>query len=488
MVRIMNILRRGRLGNSIKEDVAKYTTSLDFDKEIFEADILCDIAHVIMLYEEGIIDKDTAKKIIEGLKGIYKNGIECLNLDPSLDDIHMVIENELIKKLGEDVAGRMHTGRSRNDEVATDLRLVLREKVLEISKLLINMLKDLLELADEHKHTLTVGYTHLQHAQPTTFAHHLLSYVSAIERDILRLFDTYKRINISPLGCGALATTGFKINRERTKELLGFDKLIENSMDGVSARDFILEVMADLSILGTNLSKICEELVLFSTYEFRTVEIANEYCSTSSIMPQKKNPDVAEIARAKLCKLNGNLVTALTILKALPNTYNRDLQEITPNLWESVYITIDTIKMIHGMLKTLKVNKDRMRELAYANYSTATELADTLVKEANIPFRTAHGIVGEVVRKSIEEKRDILEVIKEVLQKYNLKVDEEKIKKVLNPYENVKMRNVIGGPSPEEVEKRIKAFKERLEKYEKEVNEKINKINKIKENLLSYEI
>ena len=484
----MNILRRGRLGNSIKEDVAKYTTSLEFDKEIFEADILCDIAHVIMLYEQGIIKKEDSKKIIEGLKEIYKKGMENLILDPSLDDIHMVIESELIKKLGEDVAGRMHTGRSRNDEVATDLRMALREKVLLILKDLINLEKDLIEMAKEHKETLMIGYTHLQHAQPTTFAHHLLSYVSAIERDILRLLDTYKRINISPLGSGAMATTGFDINRERTKELLGFDGIIENSMDAVSARDFIAETMANLSILGTNLSKICEELILFSTYEFGMVEIANEYTSTSSIMPQKKNPDVAEIARAKLSTLNGNLISVLTILKALPNTYNRDLQEISPHLWKSVYTTIDTIKMIHGMLKTLKVNADRMKELANANYSNATELADTLVRECNIPFRTAHGIVGEVVRRSIEEKKDMINVIYEVLEKYNLKIDEEKIRKALDPYENVKMRDVIGGPAPKEVERAIKSFEERLSKYEKDVDEKIEKINKVKENLLSYEI
>ncbi|AEF96657.1 argininosuccinate lyase [Methanotorris igneus] len=484
----MNILRRGRLGNSVKNDVAKYTTSLDFDREIFEADILCDIAHVIMLMENNIISKEDAKKIIEGLKEIYKKGMENLNLDPSLDDIHMVIESELIKKLGEDVAGRMHTGRSRNDEVATDLRMALREKVLLILKMLINLEKDLLNMAKEHKETLMVGYTHLQHAQPTTFAHHLLSYVSAIERDILRLLDTYKRINISPLGSGAMATTGFDIDRERTKELLGFDGIIENSMDAVSARDFIAETMANLSILGTNLSKICEELILFSTYEFGIVEIANEYTSTSSIMPQKKNPDVAEIARAKLSTLNGNLISVLTILKALPNTYNRDLQEISPHLWKSVYTTIDTIKMIHGMLKTLKVNADRMRELANANYSTATELADTLVRECNIPFRTAHGIVGEVVRRAIEEKKDMIKVIYEVLEKYNLKIDEEKIKKALDPYENVKMRDVVGGPAPKEVERAIKSFKERINKYEKEVDEKIEKINKVKENLLSYEI
>ncbi|WP_423793162.1 argininosuccinate lyase [Methanocaldococcus indicus] len=483
----MNILRRGRLKN-IREDVAKYTTSLEFDKEIFEADILCDIAHVIMLYEQGIIKKEHAKKIIDGLREIYKKGMENLNLDPSLDDIHMVIESELINMLGEDVAGRLHTGRSRNDQVATDLRLALRERILEILELLVDMLKDILELAKEHKETITVGYTHLQHAQPTTYAHHLLSYFSSLERDIQRLLDCYKRINISPLGSGALATTGFNISRERTKKLLGFDALIENSMDAVSTRDFILETLSNLSILGTNLSKICEELVLFSTYEFNTLEIDDAFCSTSSIMPQKKNPDVAEIARAKLSKLNGNLISALTILKALPNTYNRDLQEISPILWDSINIVRDTIKMVNGMLKTIKVNKDRMLELANANYSTATELADTLVRELDIPFRKAHGIVGEAVRKSLEKKRDLEEVVVEVLEKYNLKIDKEKIKKALNPYENVKMRKVIGGPSPEEVEKRIKIFSERVNNYDDIIKNKLEKINEVKNNLINFNI
>lgn len=284
----MNILRRGRLGSNVKEDVMKFTTSLEFDKEIFESDILCDIAHTTMLVEQNVISEENGKKIIAELKKIAKRGMENLDLDPSLDDIHMVIESELIKELGEDVAGRMHTGRSRNDEVATDLRLSLRKKVLEIIGHLITMEKNMLAVSDAHKETLTVGYTHLQQAQPVTFGHQILSHVSAIERDISRFFDTYNRINISPLGCGAMATTGFNLNRKRTKELLGFYGLIENSMDGVSSRDFIVETMANISMLGTNLSKICEELVVFSSAEFNTIEIANEYTSTSSIMPQKK--------------------------------------------------------------------------------------------------------------------------------------------------------------------------------------------------------
>lgn len=480
-----NILRRGRLGNTVKEEVMRYTTSLSFDREIFESDILCDIAHTKMLIEQKIISEEDGNKIIKELIKIYNEGMENLNLDPSLDDIHMVIENELIKRLGEEVAGRMHTGRSRNDEVATDLRLSLREKVLEIINKLISLQRVLLNLSMEHKDTIMVGYTHLQHAQPVTFGHHILSYVSAIERDIQRFIDGYSRINLSPLGCGALATTGFNIDRIKTMKLLGFDGLIENSMDGVSSRDFIVETMSNISILGTNLSKICEELILFSTYEFGTIEIDNTYSSTSSIMPQKKNPDVAEICRAKLSTLNGNLISVLTILKSLPNTYNRDLQEVSPHLWNSVYTIMDSLDMIIGMMETIKVNKDRMRELSEKNYSTATELADTLVRECGIPFRSAHGIVGEVVRLSIERKVPMEDIIYEVLSKYNLSIDKEKIDIALNPYENVKLRKVIGGPSPEEVEKRIKTYSERMDNYEKFLTEKREGIKKVKESLLS---
>ncbi|HIP84831.1 MAG TPA: argininosuccinate lyase [Methanothermococcus okinawensis] len=462
----------------------KYTTSLDYDKEIFESDILCSIAHTKMLIERGIIPEEEGKKIIEELKKILEEGIEALDLDPSLEDIHMVIERELIGRLGEDVAGKMHTGRSRNDQVATDIRIALREKVLLILKKLIDLEKTLLSLAEYHRETLFVGYTHLQHAQPTTYGHHLLSYVSMLERDIQRLLEGYKRINISPLGCGAMATTGFNIDRERTMELLGFEGLIENSMDGVSTRDFILETMAALSILGTNLSKICEELILFSTYEFRVVELSDVYTSTSSIMPQKKNPDVAEIARAKLSTLNGNLITVLTILKALPNTYNRDLQEVTPYLWQSVYTVLDTLDMIEGMIKTLKINMERMRELVGSNYSTATELADTLVRECNISFRSAHGIVGEAVRRAIEEGKDLADVIEEILERYNLKLEREKIERALDPMENVKVRKVIGGPAPEEVRRAIRSFYTRVEDYEKDVENKLKKIKDVKKRLL----
>ncbi|HIQ32792.1 MAG TPA: argininosuccinate lyase [Methanothermococcus okinawensis] len=479
-----NILRRGRLSQTPERKVLEYTTSLPFDREIFESDILCNIAHTRMLMERGIIPEEEGRRIIEELVKIWKEGMEALDLDPSLEDIHMVIENELIRRLGEDVAGKMHTGRSRNDQVATDIRLTLREKVLLILKKLINLEKTLISLAEEHLETLFVGYTHLQHAQPTTYGHHLLSYLSMLERDIQRLLDGYRRINISPLGCGAMATTGFNIDRRRTMELLGFEGLIENSMDGVSTRDFILETMAHLSILGTNLSKICEELILFSTYEFGVIELSDTYTSTSSIMPQKKNPDVAEIARAKLSTLNGNLVSALTILKALPNTYNRDLQEVTPLLWSSVYTILDTLEMVEGMLRTLKVKRERMRELAEGNYSTATELADTLVRECNISFRSAHGIVGEAVRRAIEEGRDLVDVMEEVLKKYNLTLEREKIERALDPMENVKVRKVIGGPAPEEVKRAIGSYLKRIEDYEKEVDNKIEKIENVKKKLL----
>nr|WP_209732900.1 argininosuccinate lyase [Methanococcus voltae] len=485
---VKNILRRGRLGSNVNEDVMKYTTSLEFDKEIFESDIYCDIAHTIMLTQQNIISKEHGAIIVEELKNILSKGMQNLDLDPSLDDIHMVIENELIKKVGEDIAGRMHTGRSRNDEVATDLRLALRKKILEIVAMILKLNKSLLKVAESNKHTLSVGYTHLQQAQPVTFGHQMLSHVSAIERDISRFLDTYKRVNVCPLGSGAMATTGFNIDRIKTKDLLGFDDIINNSMDGVSSRDFIAETMFDISMLGTNLSKICEELIVFSSCEFGTIEIANEYTSTSSIMPQKKNPDVAEISRAKLSTLNGELVTVLTILKALPNTYNRDLQEISPHLWKVTETILDTLHMIEGMVSTLNVNAEKMEKLATENYSTATELADTLVRECDIAFRMAHGIVGELVRDSIEKNVPISNIINETLDKYGLNLSEESIKKALNPMENVKLRKVMGGPAPKELERAVGHFNLKMESYEKTVSENYSNIENVEFKLINYKL
>jgi len=441
------------------KDAAEYTSSLVADKKIFASDVKCNFAHVLMLKNEKIIDEEIADKILETLTKLKDEGFSALNFDHSVEDIHMAVENYVTDMVGEKVAGFMHTAKSRNDQVATDIRLTLREKIIEIQLNILEFIEGLVNLAEEHEETVTIGYTHLQHAQPITIAHNFMAYAQSLKRDYERLADTYKRVNQNPLGCGAMTTTSFPINRELTTKLLGFDSYLENSMDGVSARDFIAETVFDLAMLTVSLSKMCEEMILWSTYEFGIIEMADEFSSTSSIMPQKKNPDVAEVARAKSTVINGELVTILTILKAIPYTYNRDLQEITPHLWNSVEVANDTLKIVSDMVLSVTVNKKRCLELAGANFGTVTDLADVCVRERKIPFRQAHKIVGRVVSLSIEMDLDIEDIdsrfidgIANDLGFDKLKLSNDLIQKALDPLENIKMRQVPGGPSPEMVQ------------------------------------
>lgn len=455
-------LRSGRLKKEMSPEAAEYTSSLSSDKFLFEADVKCNFAHVLMLKEENIIDEEIADKILEALDKLKEEGYDALKFDDSVEDIHMAIENYVTDIVGSD-AGFMHTAKSRNDQVATDIRLVLRSEIIKIQIAILEFIEGLTILADEHLETVMVGYTHLQHAQPVTIAHHLMAYAQSLKRDYERLEDTYKRVNLNPLGSAAMTTTSFPINRELTTKLLGFSAYLENSMDGVASRDFISETVFDLSQLMADLSKICEELILWSSYEFRVVQIADEYSSTSSIMPQKKNPDVAEIARSKATLVNGELINILTILKAIPYTYNRDLQEITPHLWNSIKLTQDTLNIVTKMLLSVKFNKERCLELAGSNFATVTDLADIMVREKKIPFRTAHKIVGRIVNEVISQNKDINNIDSKFVDKiameldFNpLNLDDNLIKKVLNPLENIKIRSVPGGPSPEMVKIAIK--------------------------------
>ncbi|MCC7553157.1 MAG: argininosuccinate lyase [Methanobacteriaceae archaeon] len=464
-------LRAGRLKKQMSDEAADYTSSLSSDMVIFEADIKCNFAHVLMLKEEKIIDNDIADKILEALDKLKEEGYDALTFDNSVEDIHMAIENYVTDIVGSD-AGFMHTAKSRNDQVATDIRLVLRDKITDIQLGILEFIEGLTLFANEHLETVMVGYTHLQHAQPITIAHHLMAYAQSLKRDYERLNDTYKRVNLNPLGSAAMTTTSFPINRQLTTDLLGFDAYLENSMDGVASRDFISETVFDLSSLMTTLSKICEELILWSSYEFGVVQIADEYSSTSSIMPQKKNPDVAELARSKATIVNGELISILTILKAIPYTYNRDLQEITPHLWNSIFISEETLNIVTKMLLSVEFNKDRCLELAGSNFATVTDLADIMVREKKIPFRTAHKIVGRVVNEAIDQDKNInskfIDEIAIDLDFDPLNLDDSLVKKVLNPLENVKIRSVPGGPSPEMVKIAISNLNEFLdEEFEK---------------------
>ena len=322
-------------------------------------------------------------------------------------------------------------------------RLILKEEIDDIEEDLLNFIETILKMASDHTETVMVGYTHLQHAQPTTFAHHLMAYANEVRRDFERIVDAKKRVDMCPLGAAAMTGTGFPINRERTAELLGFSRVMENSMDAVSSRDFMAETVFALAMLASNLSKMSEELIIWSTYEFRLIEISDEYSSTSSIMPQKKNPDVAEISRSKTAVLYGELLTIMTILKALPHSYNRDLQEVTPHLWSAVDITRSMINITCDMLSTMSFKKNRGMELAMANYSTATELADLMVSEKNLPFRIAHQIVGRTVTEAIDQGISPQNIDSKFLDKIAidingkpLEIDAELVKKALDPIRN----------------------------------------------------
>jgi argininosuccinate lyase len=466
-------LRSGRLKGQMSREVADFTSSLEFDRRIFQADILTNRAHTTMLMEQKIIPEDIGKQILEALEQLEKEGIDALDLDTAVEDIHMAVENYVTSKIGPD-AGFMHTGKSRNDQVATDLRIALKEEIQKIQKELLLFIEIILEMAEENVDTMMVGYTHLQHAQPTTFAHHLLSYAQALKRDYGRLEDAYNRMDLCPLGSAALTTTSFPINRERTAELLGFSGPMENSIDGVSSRDFIAETVFALTMLGTTLSKICEELIIWSSYEFRMVELGDDFSSTSSIMPQKKNPDVAEIVRAKTAVLNGELVTILTIIKSLPQSYNRDLQEVTPHLWKATDTLSSALTITMGMLSSAKFHGERGEELARANFSAATELADLMVRDAGLPFRTAHQIVGRAVTIALDrgmKAEDIdaqfLDEISQELTGQTLDMDNPVVKKSLNVQDIVQSRKVIGGPAPSMVQEVIDNLREFIEENKK---------------------
>lgn len=467
-----NILRRGRLSSSPDEDILNFTSSMSADKWIFEADILVDLAHTVMLKEQGIIRSDDCSKILRGLMEVKEGGIE--QLDHSYEDIHISLESRLIDIVGEETGGRMHSGRSRNDEVATCIRIRLRDELLSLMEELVGLRLALLNRASVHTETLMPGFTHLQHAQPTTFAHHLLAHSGAVARDTERVTDAFSRVNRSPLGAAAFASTGFDLDRQRTASLLGFSGLLENSMDAVSSRDFLIETASVLANVMVNLSRMAEEFVLWSTPEFGFVELHDSYSSTSSIMPQKKNPDTAELIRGKAGTVTGSLMALLTICKALPLSYNRDLQEATPNMWRSVEATRSAVRIMTGIIVSMKVNTDAMADKATAGFTTATELADTMVRATGIPFRTAHQIVGVLARSNgVPTLKDVDDVSGRILGSglSGRGLTEEMIMEALDPVSNIRRRKIIGGPSPDETSRAINSSLEELGKVRSGIRE-----------------
>jgi argininosuccinate lyase len=376
-----------------------FLSSMEADRHLADADVLVDIAHVMMLYKQRIIGQETARPLLSALLQLYDNGIPEPVFNDTYEDVHAGIESYLIETSGEEIGGRLHIGRSRNDEVCACLRIRLRDDVLKQLAILCKLRQILISLASEHTGSVMPGFTHFQHAQPTTLAHHLLSYEQAFSRDFERMMEAYSRINRSPLGSAAFASTSFPVNREYIAALLGFEGIIGNTMDAVASRDFALETLADLSIMMISASRLCEDLILWSSAFIRFVSLDDAFCSTSSIMPQKKNPDSAEIMRAKTGSVLGTFIAGASIVKALPMSYNRDLQELTPALLRGMDDAKHSTALLADMLASATFNTDRMRQEAGSGNATATDLADILVRRLDLPFRTAHSIVGRAVQK-----------------------------------------------------------------------------------------
>jgi argininosuccinate lyase len=447
----------GRFTKTAEEWVDEFGASIPFDQELVEEDIEGSLAHVTMLGKCGILPNEDVEKIKNGLLTLLEKAKKGkLEFSVAYEDIHLNIEKMLIDEIGP-VGGKLHTGRSRNDQVATDMHLYLRKRVTEIIALIGQLQKVLVEKAEKHVETIVPGYTHLQRAQPISFAHHLLAYFWMLERDRERFRESLKRINKSPLGAGALAGTTFPIDRHMTAELLGFDGIYENSIDAVSDRDFIIEFLSNSSMLMMHLSRFCEELILWSSQEFQFVEIDDAFATGSSIMPQKKNPDMAELIRGKTGRVYGNLFGLLTVMKGTPLAYNKDMQEDKEGMFDTVKTVIGSLKIFAGMIETMKVNVDVMEKATKQDFSNATELADYLANKG-VPFREAHEIVGKLVLTCIEKGVFLADLPLDVYKEAS-SLFEEDIYEALKPYTAVNRRNSAGGTGFSEVRKALEKAK-----------------------------
>lgn len=450
----------GRFSKKVDDTVNAFNSSISFDARMYKHDITGSIAHATMLGDCGIISKEDSEKIITGLKEILSD-MESGNLeiDPTAEDIHMFIEAELTKRLGS-VGKRLHTSRSRNDQVALDLRLYLRDEIEEIKELVHKFAVTLVKLAEKNTDSVMPGYTHLQRAQPVTFAHHLLAYVSMFTRDLGRLEDVNRRMNECPLGSCALAGTTYNIDRQQTSDLLGFDRPMINSLDGVSDRDYAIELGCAISLIMTHLSRLSEEIIMWCSWEFKFIELDDAFSTGSSIMPQKKNPDISELVRGKTARVNGNLMTLLTMMKGLPLAYNKDMQEDKEAIFDSVDNVKLCLKTCIPMVETMKPYVNNMRNAAAKGFINATDCADYLVKKG-MPFRDAYKITGTIVAYCIEEELT-LETLP--IEKYHemSKMFDEDIYTAISLDTCVKGRKSFGGPSPDAVKKQLDIVKKQL--------------------------
>ncbi|QEY19572.1 argininosuccinate lyase [Psychrobacillus sp. AK 1817] len=456
----MTKLWGGRFQKSAEQWVDEFGASIEFDQKLVMEDIDGSIAHVQMLGDCNILSTDDVDIILGGLVQLKQLAVEHkLEFSIANEDIHLNLEKMLIDLIGP-VGGKLHTGRSRNDQIATDMHLYLKNRVEEIIELIQVFQKTIVNQAEDHIETLAPGYTHLQRAQPISFAHHLMAYFWMLERDKERFLDSMKRIDISPLGSGALAGTTFPIDRKLSADYLGFSNVYANSMDAVSDRDFIVEFLSNSSLLMTHLSRFAEEIILWSSSEFNFIELDDSFSTGSSIMPQKKNPDMAELIRGKTGRVFGNLMGLLTTLKGLPLAYNKDMQEDKEGMFDTVETIVGSLKIFEGMIRTMIVHTKRLHDTVHKDFSNATELADYLAAKG-LPFREAHEVTGKLVFLCIQRGYFLLDLPLNDLQEANSLIEED-IYEVLSPLAAVRRRNSLGGTGFNQVEIQIEEAKKRL--------------------------
>lgn len=448
---------QGRFTGSSAKEVDVFNSSISFDYILFKEDITGSIAHAKMLGKQMIISKEETTQIVDGLQSILMD-LETgdLAFDPEAEDIHMFVEAELTERIGS-AGKKLHTGRSRNDQVALDLRMYVKKQVSEIKEQLLQFEQVLIKQSEQHLQTIMPGYTHLQIAQPITFAHHLLAYAQMILRDIKRLDEVSGHTDVMPLGNGALAGTTYPFDRQFVAEQLGFSEVTANSLDGVSDRDFVIDTTYALSMVMMHLSRLSEEIILWCSQEFHFVELDDAFATGSSIMPQKKNPDVAELVRGKTGRAYGNLQTLLTMMKGIPLAYNKDMQEDKEALFDSVSTVKIALSAMIPMVETMQANVERMRQAASKGFINATDCADYLTKKG-VPFREAYGVIGGLVKYCIEHKLTLEEVPLDTYVEFH-ELFEEDIFEVIQLETCVNKRNIEGGPAPEAVKKQLERLK-----------------------------
>ncbi len=460
--KLLAIMWHGRFKTKTADEVRNYTESISYDWRLYPYDIQGSVAHAAMLADIGIITPDEREKIITGLNEIrdeIKSG--KFEFKEELEDIHMNIEAALIEKIGA-VGGKLHTARSRNDQVALDERLYTRFEIKEIQRHLRRLQKALVGLGRQYDKLVMPGYTHLQRAQPVLFAHHLLAYVEMFDRDFNRLQDASKRANFMPLGSGAIAGSTITVNREMVAKLLDFPDVTKNSMDAVSDRDFFMETLSDIAIIGVHISRLCEDLILWASSEFKFIVLHDAYSTGSSLMPQKKNPDIAELARGKTGRLFGNLMSLLTTMKGIPMTYNRDMQEDK----EAVFDSVDTVKsglyVISKMIETVYVHESRIKRAVNDAMLLATDLADYLVKKG-VPFRNAHEIIGKMVGHCVENSKALTDLSAEEMKSYSVAFEDD-VQKIMTLKASITARTATGAPSYKNVDEQLNRWEGTLKR------------------------